>query len=118
MFEDLELPDLERKALRQLEAPRSSKRKGYRQVGIRIRLDKRRTVARAREAPKRGRGAASAIDADAPQSPARRRRTRRERRFPFHDDDLVYRHVTTDDAQASRTPSSSASWTPRGRWTR
>src|SRR5262245_43023328 len=39
MFEDLELPDLERKALRQIEAFRISKRKGYRQVGIRIRLD-------------------------------------------------------------------------------
>src|SRR5262249_59994999 len=44
MFEDLELPDLERKALRQIEAFRMSKRKGYRSVGIRIRLDKRRTA--------------------------------------------------------------------------
>ena len=39
MFEDLDLPDLERKALRQTEAPRMSKRRGYRQVGIRIRLN-------------------------------------------------------------------------------
>ena len=44
MFEDLDLPDLERKALRQIEALRTAKRKGYRQVGIRVRLDKRRTV--------------------------------------------------------------------------
>ena len=44
MFEDLELPDLERKALRELESIRFGKRKGYRQVGIRVRLDKRRTV--------------------------------------------------------------------------
>ena len=44
MFEDLELPDMERKALRQIAAPRLSKRKGYRSVGIRVRLDKRRTV--------------------------------------------------------------------------
>src|SRR5256885_854470 len=44
MFEDLELPDLERKALRQIEAYRLAKRKGYRAVGIRVRLDKRRTV--------------------------------------------------------------------------
>src|SRR5207249_6880115 len=44
MFEDLELPNLERKALRQIEAYRLAKRKGYRQVGIRVRLDKRRTV--------------------------------------------------------------------------
>src|SRR5438093_2799451 len=50
MFEDLELPDLERKALRQIEAFRIAKRKGYRAVGIRVRLDKRRT---ARERVKR-----------------------------------------------------------------
>src|SRR3954454_22570002 len=44
MFEDLDLPDLERKALRETEALRMSKRRGYRQVGIRIRLDKHRNV--------------------------------------------------------------------------
>src|SRR5690242_4794534 len=44
MFEDLDLPDLERKALRQIDAQRMSKRRGYRAVGIRIRLDKHRTV--------------------------------------------------------------------------
>ena len=92
MFEDLELPDLERKALRQLESIRFGRRKGYRQVGIRVRLDKRRTV---RERAKRLHAA--------------RRRERLSptvglapldnggpRRFPFHDRDLVYRHVTTD----------------------
>ena len=44
MFEDLELPDLERKRLREIPSERTAKRKGYRQVGIRQRLDKRRTV--------------------------------------------------------------------------
>src|SRR5438552_7037258 len=44
MFEDLDLPDLERKALRQIEALRMTKRRGYRTVGIRVRLDKHRTV--------------------------------------------------------------------------
>src|SRR6266478_4171341 len=39
MFEDLELPNLERRALRQIPSDRSFKRKGYRHVGIRIRLD-------------------------------------------------------------------------------
>src|SRR5581483_6585083 len=76
MFEDLELPDLERKARRQLEAYRIAKRKGYRAVGIRVRLDKRRT---ARERVRR-----------------KLERPGSERRFPFHDDDLVYRHMTTD----------------------
>lgn len=124
MFEDLDLPDLERKALRQLEAPRSSKRRGYRQVGIRIRLDKHRTVRsriKRKFAAERRRRAAEetnpideardaafeaaeeaaaleapdvdeALDADGhsptPAPP-------RARRFPFHVDDLVYRHVTT-----------------------
>src|SRR6202521_45712 len=44
MFEDLELPNLERRALREIEAEYSSRRKGYRKVGIRVRLDKRRTA--------------------------------------------------------------------------
>src|SRR5208337_2029626 len=44
MFEDLELPNLERRALREIQADYSSRRKGYRKVGIRIRLDKRRTA--------------------------------------------------------------------------
>src|SRR5260370_17954773 len=44
MFEDLELPNLERRALREIESDYSSRRKGYRKVGIRIRLDKRRTA--------------------------------------------------------------------------
>jgi sporulation protein YhbH len=92
MFEDLELPDLERKALRQIEAYRIAKRKGYRQVGIRVRLDKRRTV---RERVKRKlastryrRSLAAALDPGLPYEP--------KRRFPFHEDDLVYRHMTTD----------------------
>src|SRR6202795_3120389 len=44
MFEDLELPNLERRALREILSEFSSQRKGYRKVGIRIRLDKRRTA--------------------------------------------------------------------------
>jgi sporulation protein YhbH len=88
MFEDLELPDLERKRLRMVEADRLTKRKGYRQKGIRSRLDKRRTVrARARR-----RLATQDDDRGADQSPGR---------FPFHDTDLTYRHVTTDIRQES-----------------
>ena len=80
MFEDLELPDLERKKLRSIESERQTKRKGYRQVGIRIRLDKRRTVKE-----KLRRRFASRSDGE-----------ESDRRFPFHEKDLVYRHVTTD----------------------
>jgi hypothetical protein len=85
MFEDLELPDLERKALRQIESFRLSKRKGYRSVGIRSRLDKHRTV---RERAKRKLAAARRGRLLPAEAPARR--------FPYHVDDLVYRHVTTD----------------------
>src|SRR6185369_4877679 len=73
MFEDLELPDLERKRLREIPSERTVKRKGYRQVGIRQRLDKRRTVrARVKRLmATRGR------EGERPDEP----------RFPFHDDD-------------------------------
>lgn len=80
MFEDLELPDMDRKRLRQIESERMFKRHGFRQVGVRNRLDKRRT-ARARLRRKQAR------EADGGQTPER---------FPFHDADLTYRHVTTD----------------------
>ncbi len=95
MFEDLELPDLERRALREIQSERSSRRKGYRHVGIRVRLDKRRTakqrimrmlasgkgpVQRARAAQADGGGAVEAAG---------------EGRFPFHHDDLRFKHLET-----------------------
>lgn len=106
MFEDLELPDLERRALRQIPAERTAKRKGYRQVGIRVRLDKRRT---ARERVRRilatrraqGKHLADALaegepevqgEAEAPAALTPEVR----KRLPFHTDDLTYRHVVTD----------------------
>src|SRR5207253_547895 len=95
MFEDLELPDLERKALRQLESFRIAKRKGYRAVGIRVRLDKRRT-ARERVRRKLATSASrlarekDAVRVTAEVTPGT------ERRFPFHEDDLTYRHMITD----------------------
>jgi len=87
MFEDLELPDLERKRLRAIPSERTAKRKGYRQVGIRQRLDKRRTV-RARV---RRQLATREREGDAGGEP----------RFPFHDDDLTYRHLVTDVREES-----------------
>jgi hypothetical protein len=95
MFEDLELPDLERKALRQIEAYRVAKRKGYRQVGIRVRLDKRRTVrerVKRKLASRRYRASVAPDPTAAAGEPAESPR----QRFPFHDDDLVYRHMIMD----------------------
>src|SRR4029453_2014118 len=93
MFEDLELPDLERKALRQIEAFRLSKRKGYRQVGIRVRLDKRRTVrerVKRKLASRRHRARAEAALALTSNVAATQPSVQPRPRFPFHDDDLVY----------------------------
>src|SRR5919109_2335711 len=58
MFEDLELPDMERKILREVMSERIAKRKGYRRVGVRVHLDRRRT-ARARVRRKVATGAGS-----------------------------------------------------------
>ena len=84
MFEDLELPDMERKILREVMSERLSKRKGYRRAGIRIRLDKKRTaVARIKRrlAVQRRDGIEEWDE---------------EERFPFHQDDMTYRHLVTD----------------------
>jgi len=91
MFEDLELPDLERRALRQIPAERTAKRKGYRQVGIRVRLDKRRTArerVRRLLATRRRTEASGEHSTDAEPG--------EEPREPFHTDDLTYRHVVSD----------------------
>ena len=86
MFEDLELPEMERKSLRQVESERYSKYKGYRSVGIRARLDKRRTVRAKLRRQVASRGS-RAGDVD--------------RRFPFHSDDLTYRYVTRENRPQS-----------------
>ena len=44
MFQDLELPELQTKILREIESERAFRRLGYQKKGIRARLDKRRTV--------------------------------------------------------------------------
>lgn len=83
MFEDLELPDMERKILREVLSERLSRRKGYRKAGIRIRLDKKRTaISRIRRKLAVQRRAGDEWDD--------------ERRFPFHQDDMIYRHMETD----------------------
>ncbi len=94
MFEDLELPNLERRALREIEAERSSKRKGYRHVGIRVRLDKRRT---AKQRVMRKLASVKESRAEAPDPV----QAWEPRRFPFHQDDLRYRHVEVETREES-----------------
>ncbi|HZC46220.1 MAG TPA: DUF444 family protein, partial [Candidatus Acidoferrum sp.] len=130
MFEDLELPNLERRALREIQSDYSSRRKGYRKVGIRIRLDKRRTakmrVMRMLAADKRNDAEARALeqskadrdldadadvegaldettlDGDAPATlPGAAALQRVRRRYPFHQNDLRYKHVEIDTKEES-----------------
>ena len=127
MFEDLELPNLERKALREVLSDKSSKRKGYRHVGIRVRLDKRRSAKQRvmrMLATQRGRQAiadANALEDDATEeitddlegadeaveevngggAGSGFQTVRVKRRFPFHQGDLRYKHIETDTREES-----------------
>jgi uncharacterized protein len=88
-LEELELPDLERKAMRQIVSDDATKRKGLRHVGIRPRLDKKATSknrVRRKLAVQGSRG----IDLDA-----------EETRFPFHKDDTRFRHIVPSTQEVS-----------------
>ena len=117
MFEDLELPNLERRALREVLSEKSTKRKGYRHVGIRVRLDKRRTAKqrimrmlasgkspRQVEARENGEleGAELEDEGETPAPPISGLTvTTRRRRFPYHQDDLRYKHIESDIREES-----------------
>jgi sporulation protein YhbH len=79
LFDDLNLPDLDKKQSSTVMAEKI-KRKGYRPKGIRARLSKKETlknkIRRQKQAVKNG-----TYDPE------------REERFPFHYDDLKYKHI-------------------------
>lgn len=89
MFDDLELPELERKALKKVMSDDARKRKGHRKAGIRPRLDKRATArnrVRRMLSVKGARGEAIKEG---------------EQRFPFHEDDMSYFHIAPTTREAS-----------------
>lgn len=89
MFDDLELPELEKKALKQVVSEDAVKRKGLRHAGIRPRLDKRSSAKnriRRKLAVRGSRG----VDFDD-----------EETRFPFHKDDLRYFHIAPTTREES-----------------
>jgi sporulation protein YhbH len=79
LFEDLNLPDLQKKQSDTVVSERI-KRKGFRKQGIRVRLSKKETlknkIRRQKRSEKNG-----TYDKDS------------EERFPFHADDLKYKHI-------------------------
>jgi sporulation protein YhbH len=89
MFDDLELPELERKALRKVMSEDARKRKGHRKAGIRPRLDKRAT-------------ARNRIRRKLSVKGSRGEETSEEKpRFPFHEDDMSYFHIAPTTREAS-----------------
>lgn len=82
LFEDLELPDMERKKLREVQVEAKRKRKGFRKVGVHVHLDKRRTaISRIRRKLALG---------NTPED------EENGKRFTFHQDDLTYRRLMRD----------------------
>jgi len=81
LFDSLELPDLERKHIQKL-LEKKVQRHGYRSDGIRPRLDKKQTI------KKKLRRKAAAKRIKAQEGPEET-----DERFPFHQDDLRYRHM-------------------------
>lgn len=87
LFDDLKLPNLEKKKIKNI-LSKSYKRNGYRNKGIRPRLDKKETIKkkirRKKKAIKNG-----TFDPDDGE------------RFGFHDDDLKYRHIKEKTKKSS-----------------
>lgn len=89
MFDDLELPELEKKNLKQIVSDEAKKRKGKRHSGIRPRLDKK-TTAKNRIRRKLAVHGTRGIDFD-----------EEEKRFPFHKDDMRYWHIAPTEKEVS-----------------
>jgi uncharacterized protein len=102
MFEDLELPDMERKILREVLSERIAKRKGYKRVGVRVHLDRRRT-AKARVRRKVATGPATGSGGPKPVAspPAAALHENQEERFPFRREDLTYKRLIEDTREES-----------------
>ena len=89
MFDDLELPELEKKSLKKVVSDDAKKRKGKRLAGIRPRLDKKATV-KNRIKRKLAVGGSRGVDFDD-----------EEARFPFHKDDMRYFHIAPTTKETS-----------------
>jgi uncharacterized protein len=101
MFEDLELPDLERKILKQAMSERVAKRQGYRKAGIRVHLDRRRTI-RAKLRRQIASGVTTPLQDPGPGQEAEAPEAEQEKpRFPFRKEDLTYKRLVLDEREES-----------------
>ena len=79
LFDSLELPDLERKNIQKI-FEKKVQRHGYRSDGIRPRLDKKQTIKKKLKRKAAAKRVGTHEEGE-------------EERFPFHQDDLRYRHI-------------------------
>jgi sporulation protein YhbH len=103
MFDDLELPELERKSLAKIVSEANYRRKGHRRQGIIARLDKKAT---AKHRLKRMFAAQKnklnpATNSAAKQSAKTGPEDTQEERFPFHEDDMRFFHIVPTEREAS-----------------
>ncbi len=102
MFEDLELPDLERRVLKDTIDDKTVKRRGYRKSGVRVHLDRKRTakarikrmLARGRDLPPKPENQNEPAGGFSPDGTTAYAEDRP--RFPFIDDDLTYKKLLPD----------------------
>jgi sporulation protein YhbH len=97
LFDDLQLPDIDKKKLAEIESIRNFKKIGYQRKGIPPRLAKSRSVV---EKIKR-RQAHTRIDQEeienyTPEQIEEMKKEIKKQRFPFMEDDLRYRRVRED----------------------
>lgn len=98
LFEDLNLPDIDKKKMAEIESIRSFKNLGYQRKGIPPRLAKRRSVI---EKIKRKQGflrnnEGTDDDEDQVEDILNNETEQQKKRFPFMEDDLRYRRVRED----------------------
>jgi len=87
LFTDLELPNLEKRKFKFIK-DKKLKRSGYRKKGARFKLSKKETLKRKIKRKKRA-IASSTYDPDS------------DERFPFHIDDLKYKHMKQKNVESS-----------------
>lgn len=87
LFDDLDLPYMERKKFNEIESEKKFKRLGYQRKGIKPRLAKKRSVI---EKLKREKIASRGRDKDVNKEDCEKER------FPFKEDDLRYYHLRKD----------------------
>tara|TARA_R110000803_G_scaffold36616_2_gene78647 strand:+ start:1274 stop:2446 length:1173 start_codon:yes stop_codon:yes gene_type:complete len=87
LFSDLDLPDLDKKKFKFLSSDQY-KRKGFRSKGIKPRLSKKETLIKKLRRKKMSKRSIETVDGE-------------EERFPFHEDDLRYKHFKLKDSEIS-----------------